>query len=103
MLLILPFLLLAPQAPPARPPARVEASPRPDAPATTDADKERAAREKEDAPVVTHHETRVGGRTLRYTVTTGMMPLRDEAGDTEATVFYMAYVADRPEGAGNGR
>ena len=93
MLLILSLLLLA-QAPAGG--ARPSPSP---SPALSDADKERAAREKEEPPVVTKHEARVGGRTLRYTVTTGLMPLRDEAGETEATIFYMAYVADRPAGA----
>jgi carboxypeptidase C (cathepsin A) len=38
---------------------------------------------------------RVGGRTLRYTVTTGIMPLRNAAtGETEARIFYMAYTLD---------
>jgi carboxypeptidase C (cathepsin A) len=46
-------------------------------------------------PVVTRHELRVGGRTLRYTVTTGIMPLRNTAtGETEARIFYMAYTLD---------
>jgi len=49
-------------------------------------------------PSVTRHEIRVGGRTLRYTVTTGVMPLRSAAGETEARIFYMAYTA---EGAGD--
>jgi carboxypeptidase C (cathepsin A) len=49
-------------------------------------------------PVVTRHELRVGGRTLRYTVTTGVMPLRNPAGETEARIFYMAYTLD---GAGD--
>jgi carboxypeptidase C (cathepsin A) len=92
MVLILSLLLLAAQAP--------AASPSP-SPAASDADKDRAARDKdkEEAPVVTRHEARIGGgRTLRYTVTTGLMPLRDEAGETEANIFYMAYVADRPAG-----
>src|SRR2546423_1873996 len=58
-----------------------------------------AASEKDTAmldnpPVVTKHEIRIGGRSLRYTVTTGMMPLRNAAGDTEARIFYMAYTAD---------
>jgi len=57
-----------------------------------------AAHEKEEPPVVTRHEARIGGRTLRYTVTTGMMPLKSEAGETEANVFYMAYVAERAGG-----
>lgn len=45
-------------------------------------------------PVVTHHAVRVGNRTLRYTVTTGMMPLKNQAGETEAKIFYMAYTLD---------
>jgi carboxypeptidase C (cathepsin A) len=51
-----------------------------------------------EAPVVTHHELRRGDRVLKYTVTTGMMPLANEAGETEANIFFMAYVADRPGG-----
>ncbi len=46
-------------------------------------------------PVVTKHELRAGGRTLRYTVTTGVMPLRNTTtGETEARIFYMAYTLD---------
>ena len=46
------------------------------------------------APVVTHHAINVNGRTLRYTVTTGVMPLKSAQGETEARIFYMAYTAD---------
>jgi carboxypeptidase C (cathepsin A) len=42
-------------------------------------------------PIVTHHEVKVEGRTLAYTVTTGLMPIRNEAGDREAEIFFMAY------------
>ncbi|HEX8338626.1 MAG TPA: hypothetical protein VF621_18040, partial [Pyrinomonadaceae bacterium] len=49
-------------------------------------------------PSVTRHEIRVGGRALRYTVTTGVMPLKSAAGETEARIFYMAYTLD---GAGD--
>ncbi|MBA2341194.1 MAG: peptidase S10, partial [Pyrinomonadaceae bacterium] len=52
----------------------------------------------DDKPVVSRHEIKVGGRTLRYTVTTGMMPLKSAAGETEARLFYVAYTADN---AGN--
>jgi carboxypeptidase C (cathepsin A) len=46
-------------------------------------------------PSVTKHEIKVGGgRTLHYTVTTGVMPLKSLTGETEARVFYMAYTAD---------
>ncbi len=51
-----------------------------------------------EAPVVTRHELRLGDRVLKYTVTTGMMPLITEAGETEANIFFMAYVAERPGG-----
>jgi carboxypeptidase C (cathepsin A) len=93
-------------APAPRRAGRVEASPRPetdetsrtDAPPADKAKDREAAREKEEPPIVTRHEARVGGRTLRYTVTTGMMPLRNEAGETEASVFYMAYVVERTGG-----
>jgi carboxypeptidase C (cathepsin A) len=54
----------------------------------------------EQPPVVTHHEIQVGGKTLRYTATTGMMPLKNtDTGETEAHIFYMAYTLDgqKPE------
>jgi carboxypeptidase C (cathepsin A) len=56
-------------------------------------------REKpEEPPVVTRHELRAGARVLKYTVTTGFMPLKNDEGRTEARIFFMAYVADRPGG-----
>ena len=45
-------------------------------------------------PVVTRHSISVGGRQLRYTVTTGVMPLKGANGETEARIFYMAYTLD---------
>jgi carboxypeptidase C (cathepsin A) len=45
-------------------------------------------------PVVTRHSITVNGRPLRYTVTTGVMPLKSAAGETEARIFYMAYTLD---------
>lgn len=47
------------------------------------------------APVVTQHQVTVQGRPLRYTVTTGFMPLRNQAGEIDAQVFFMAYTLDR--------
>ena len=78
------------QAPPqSAPPAQPgqPAAPRP-TPATTD------PALTDSPPSVTHHSVSVGGRELRYTVTTGMMPLKSVAGETEARVFYMAYTLD---------
>jgi carboxypeptidase C (cathepsin A) len=55
--------------------------------------------EKEEAPVVTRHELRLaGGRVLRYSVTTGLMPLKSDAGEVEARIFFMAYTLDRTGG-----
>ena len=45
-------------------------------------------------PVVTHHSVAAGGKTLNYTVTTGMMPLKSATGETEANIFFMAYTLD---------
>lgn len=49
----------------------------------------------EQPPVITHHEVKVGGKTLHYTATTGMMPLKNvDTGEVEAHIFYMAYTLD---------
>jgi carboxypeptidase C (cathepsin A) len=51
--------------------------------------------QKEVPPIVTHHEVRVGGRVLRYTATTGLMPIRNnETDEIEANIFFMAYTLD---------
>ncbi len=56
----------------------------------------------EPEPVVTQHELRLGSRTLKYTATTGRLPLTNEqTGQTEAHVFFVAYTlndapANRP-------
>src|SRR5260370_37669080 len=55
---------------------------------------ERPTPSPEEPPVVTRHETRVGGRTLRYTATVGMMPINNRDGETEAHIFFMAYTLD---------
>ncbi|MFL6256786.1 MAG: S10 family peptidase [Pyrinomonadaceae bacterium] len=55
---------------------------------------ERDAATTDGPPSVTRHEIRVGSRTLHYTVTTGIMPLKSAAGETEARIFYMAYTLD---------
>jgi carboxypeptidase C (cathepsin A) len=38
------------------------------------------------------------GKVLHYTVTTGKLPLKNDAGETEAEIFFMAYTLD---GAGD--
>ena len=57
--------------------------------------KPEARKEPSDLPpVVTHHEIHVDGKTLRYTATTGFLPLKNGDGDTEANIFFMAYTLD---------
>jgi carboxypeptidase C (cathepsin A) len=55
------------------------------------------------APVVSRSTVTVGGKQVRYAVHTGIMPMRDDQGEDEAGIFYMAYIredaakgADRP-------
>ncbi len=63
------------------------------------AGQEEKAKEKEppeEKPVVTHHEIHAQGKLLKYTATTGMMPIKNADGETEAHIFYMAYTIDNP-------
>jgi carboxypeptidase C (cathepsin A) len=73
-----------------QPPAQPKASP-----SASEAKKD--AREEAPAkPVVTQHSIRLGNRTLHYTATVGLMPIRDAEDKIEAHIFYMAYTLDRP-------
>jgi len=88
---LLPLLLLQAPAPTPSP------SPTPSASEAEKA-KDKDKKEEEEKPVVTRQELRVGGRVLKYTVSTGLLPLRDKNGETEARIFFMAYVAERTGG-----
>jgi len=57
-------------------------------------DKVAQADAADEKPVVARHEVKIGTRLLKYTTTTGMMPIRNAAGETEARIFYMAYTLD---------
>jgi carboxypeptidase C (cathepsin A) len=54
--------------------------------------------EPETPPVVTEHEVKVRGKSLKYFVTTGMMPIKNAKGETEVNLFFMAYTKDTAEG-----
>ena len=83
-----------------QPPPTAQASPSPSASPTgppsaqARGPQERPSPPAEEPPVVTHHEIRAGGKTLRYTATVGMMPIRNREGETEARIFFMAYTLD---------
>ncbi|MFA9454799.1 MAG: S10 family peptidase, partial [Candidatus Aminicenantaceae bacterium] len=42
----------------------------------------------------TKHSVRIGGQQVNYTVTTGTLPIRDENGEQDAFIFYIAYTKD---------
>src|SRR6266404_5968781 len=48
----------------------------------------------EEKPIVTKHEIHVNGKTLSYTATAGMMPIKNQQGDIEANMFFVAYTLD---------
>jgi carboxypeptidase C (cathepsin A) len=82
---VFPLLSLFAQPPP---PAHAPAPPPPPAP-----------KKEEEKPVVTKHSIQLGGKTLSYTVTAGLMPIKTDTGELEANMFYMAYTVERPQGA----
>jgi len=70
-----------PAAAPAAPHAPAPAAPAPAKPAA-------------EEPVVRKHQISLNGKQLNYTTTTGLMPIRNAAGDVEANIFFMAYTLD---------
>ena len=48
----------------------------------------------EAAPIVTHHEISMNGRPLKYTATTGRLPIKRADGKIEAEMFFVAYTLD---------
>jgi carboxypeptidase C (cathepsin A) len=45
-----------------------------------------------------HHAVTINGRTIPYTATAGTLTLRDDDGKPTASMFYVAYVAERARG-----
>jgi len=78
------------------------AEPKP-APRETPADREKEKEEHYDMaeapPVVTHHQVTVEGKPLKYTATTGRLPIKRGDGRIEAEMFYVAYTLDGQEAA----
>ena len=48
----------------------------------------------EIAPVVSHHQTTVAGKLLKYTATTGRLPIKRGDGKILAEMFFVAYTLD---------
>jgi len=51
----------------------------------------------EVAPVVTHHQIAVDGKTLKYTATAGRLPIKRGDGKIEAEMFFVAYTLEGQE------
>ena len=72
----------------------------PPAPATTPADAQ--AREEHFGPAeekisATSHTVRLDGREIKYTATTGTLPIRLDNGQVAARMFFVAYTKDGEE------
>ncbi len=44
-----------------------------------------------DPPVTTQHQITIQGKPLKYEVTTGFLPLKNDFGEHEANIFFIAY------------
>ena len=53
----------------------------------------------EVAPVVTHHQLTLDGKVLRYTATTGRLPIKRGDGKIRAEMFFVAYALDGQDNA----
>jgi carboxypeptidase C (cathepsin A) len=114
---------LAQQSDTSKPPAKNKAQAQPEKPAETpakpenpeqkpapqpsheggdkekDKDKEEHYDMTEVPPVVTHHQLTVDGKLLKYTATTGRLPIKRGDGKIEAEMFYVAYTLDGADAA----
>lgn len=48
----------------------------------------------EVAPVITHHQITVAGKSLKYTATAGRLPIKRDDGKIEAEMFFVAYTVE---------
>lgn len=49
---------------------------------------------EEQLKSITKHSVTIGGKAVNYTVTTGTMPIRDQKGEKDAYIFFIAYTKD---------
>src|SRR6267143_1673349 len=77
------------------PTPQVSPSPTP-SPSASPSASPRPSPSPEEPPVATKHQIKIGGKTLSYTATVGMMPIKNRDGETEARMFFMAYTLDGP-------
>ncbi|MFZ0418183.1 MAG: peptidase S10 [Candidatus Sulfotelmatobacter sp.] len=90
------------QEPAAKPEAAApseESKPQREAADDKDKGKEEHFDVSEAAPVVTHHQTTVSGKLLKYTATAGRLPIKRPDGKIEAEMFFVAYTLDGQDAA----
>jgi carboxypeptidase C (cathepsin A) len=80
------------------PPAEQKPS-APDAVADKEKDKEEHFDMTEVPPIATHHQISVDGQLLKYTATSGRLPIKRGDGKIEAEMFYVAYSLDGQDAA----
>jgi carboxypeptidase C (cathepsin A) len=51
----------------------------------------------DEKPIVTKHSIQINNKTLSYTATAGMMPIKTAEGKVDANMFYVAYTVDQPK------
>jgi carboxypeptidase C (cathepsin A) len=102
LILALPLKLHGQQAAPAAPPSTPSiANPsRTSADAKTKPDETTKSKQStktplDDEPIVTHHKIQMDGESIAYTVTTGLIPVKDSKGEIEAKIFFIAYTRDQ--------
>ena len=83
-----------PKKPEEATPKKTEPAPSQPEPKPGDDKKEEHFDMTEVAPVVTHHQVTVNGNTLKYTATTGRLPIKRGDGKIEAEMFFVAYTLD---------
>ncbi len=78
-------------------PAQEQKPPARESPADKEKDKEEHFDVSEVPPIVTHHQITVSGKLLKYTATTGRLPIKRADGKIEAEMFFVAYTLDGQE------
>jgi carboxypeptidase C (cathepsin A) len=67
---------------------------KPDSATAADKDKEEHYDVTEVPPMVTHHQITLDGKLLKYTATTGRLPIKRDDGKIEAEMFFVVYTLD---------
>jgi carboxypeptidase C (cathepsin A) len=96
-----PIASAQPPQRPETPGARPGASGTPAAPgaARDNTEQQNEGVEPVESVSTTQHTITIGGKTIPYTAHAGTMIIRDDAGQAKATVFYIAYTADKVDAA----